>query len=193
MIPPIQTLLAPQEFDPQYRAVVKKYEMLRTKHDMKTGVIDSHCLIGFSYNPMDPGDGFLMSVNVMTGAPDILEEFYIVIALREQQRPKQVKQIGDDHGNFVYDAISAINSKGNLINLYHEGATADVVTDFVMEVDLKHPGDIIKRAKIVNGPGYPISTIMPIADDRYYTIILVDRAKDGMSVLFIYLFIYLCC
>jgi hypothetical protein len=51
------------------------------------------------------------------------------------------------------------------------------VTDFVMEVDLKHPGDIIKRAKIVNGPGYPISTIMPIADDRYYTIILVDRCS----------------
>lgn len=182
---PMQAPLPPQEFDPQYRAVMKKYEMLRAKYDMKAGVIDSHCLIGFSYNPIDQGDGFLMSVNVVTGSTNILEEFYIIIALREQQKHQQVKQSGDEHGNFVYDAISAINSNGNLINLYHEGATADVVDDFVMEVDLKHPGDIIKRAKIVNGPGYPISAIMPIIDDRYYTIILVDRAKDGHFVFFL--------
>lgn len=173
----INILPPPQERDPQYQAVVKKFDILRRKHG-KPHQIDQHCLIGFSYDRLNPFDAFLTSVNLLTGESSIMEEFYINI--NDQRKLKRNgNRVMTDNGDFVYDAISAINSNGNLIQLYHEGDTADLVNDFVMEVDLKHPGDIIKRATIVNGLGYPISSIMPYAEDSYYTLTLADRLVKG--------------
>ncbi|XP_052102966.1 uncharacterized protein LOC127736460 [Mytilus californianus] len=121
-----------------------------------------------------------MSVNLRTGETREMEEFYINIALRQKQSPKryQIKDLAG-YGDFVYDAISAINSNGNFVNLYHTGETADIVNDFVMEVDLKHPGNVIKRAKIVNNLDFPISAILPFAEDSYYTVTLADRVTKG--------------
>lgn len=121
-----------------------------------------------------------MSVNLRTGETREMEEFYINIALRQKQRNKR-NRVRADNGDFVYDAISAINLNGNFVNLYHTGETADIVSDFVMEVDLKHPGDVIKRAKIVNNLDFPISTVMPYAEDSYYTVTLADRVDKGKS------------
>ena len=163
---------------------MKKFEVLKRKHGVgkelkKLQYIDQHCLIGFSYDTTYPGDGWLTSVNVDTGAQRQMEEFYINIALGQRQNKKY--RISDSHGAFVYNAISAINLNGNLIQLYHQGQTADLVNDYVMEVDLKHPGDIIKRAKILDGPDGPISAVMPYAEDSYYTVSLVDRNGGGKN------------
>ncbi|CAG2241130.1 unnamed protein product [Mytilus edulis] len=117
-------------------------------------------------------------LDTQTGKTREMEEFYINIALRQKQRNKR-NQIKADNGNFVYDAISTINSNGNFVNLYHTGETADIVSDFVMEVDLKHPGDVVKRATIVNNLDFPISTVLPYAEDSYYTVTLADRVDKG--------------
>ncbi|VDI60130.1 Hypothetical predicted protein [Mytilus galloprovincialis] len=171
------TPLQQQDLDTQYGSILKKYNNLKRKHD-SSQYIDQHCLIGFSYNRLTPFDSFLMSVNLRTGETREMEKFYINIALQQKQRNKR-NRIRANNGDFVYDAISAINSNGNFVNLYHTGETADIVIDFVMEVDLKHPGDVIKRAKIVNNLDFPISTVMPYAEDSYYTVTLADRVDKG--------------
>lgn len=169
-----------QDRDIEYRKISKKIDHLRKQHD-DVYAIDSNCLVGFSYNPLNPGDGFLTSVNVLTGTTNMMEEFYINIALTYANKfgTNKVRFQTDINGDFVYDAISAINSNENLIQLYHMGTTADEINDFVMEIDLKHPGDIIKRAKIVNNYNYPISAILPSGRDTYLTVTMADRVTKG--------------
>lgn len=171
-----------QDRDTEYLTIKKKIDRLRNRHD-SAYVMDSICMIGFSFNPLNPNDAFLMSVNVMTGNTFSLEEFYINIALSSQRKTtkpgKSFYPNKDDHGNFVFDAISAINSNGNLVQLYTMGDSADDIKDYVMEVDLKHPGDIIKRAKIVNNYDYPINAIVPAGHDTYLTVTMADRVTKG--------------
>lgn len=169
-----------QSFDPEYRNLKKKFDMLRYKHRNGPQIAVPY-LIGFSFNPFQKSIVDLVNISVETGYPYHFHQYDMNIAASikgiEKQRVDNHRERQQETENYMYDGIGGINSMGNAVGLLHTG-TPDEITDVFVEFDLNQQGKII-HSSVLTDIGGPINAIIPYETDRYYTFSILPGTKQG--------------
>ena len=169
-----------QSFDPEYRNLKKKFDMLRYKH--RNGPqISVPYLVGFSFNPFQKSIVDLVNISVETGYPYHVHQYDMNIETSikgiEKQRVDNHRERQPETEKYMYDGIGGINSMGNVVGLLHTG-TPDEMIDVFVEFDLNQRGKIM-HSSVLTDTGGPINAIIPYETDRYYTFSILPGTKQG--------------